>query len=211
MDLVEPGRNPAAIMFCDLQDSGVLARRLPSGAYFKLVRALTTAIDEYIVEYKGIVGKHAGDGVTAFFLADDLGSPSGAARAAIEAGRAIATGAGKVAKEVGEETGLIEAADCLINIGLHWGGTLYMGQLVTGGRLEVTALGDTVNECARIQESAREGEMLASKQLIENLTDDDAGAVKIDPDTLVYRTVSELSSATEKAKRDAGGLPVTVI
>jgi class 3 adenylate cyclase len=175
------------------------------------VRALTTAIDEYIVAHKGIVGKHAGDGVTAFFLADDLGSPSAAARAAIEAGRAIANGAGKVAKEVGEETGLIEAADCVINVGIHWGGTLYMGQLVTGGRLEVTALGDPVNECARIQESAREGDILASKQLVENLTDDDAGALKLDPDALVYRTIGELSSSSEKAKRDAGGIPVTTL
>ncbi len=211
MDLVQPGRNPAAILFCDLQDSGVLSRRLPSGSYFKLVRALTTAIDEYIVQHTGIVGKHAGDGVTAFFLADDLGSASGAARAAIEAGHAIATGAGKVAKQVGEETGLIEAADCLINVGLHWGGTLYMGQLVTGGRLEVTALGDTVTECARIQESARDGDILASKQLIENLSDEDAAALNLDPDSLVYRTIAELEYASEKAKRDAGGLPVTTL
>jgi class 3 adenylate cyclase len=211
MDLVEPGRNPAAILFCDLQDSGVLSRRLPSGAYFKLVRALTTAIDEYIVEHTGIVGKHAGDGVTAFFLADDLGSPSGAARAAIEAARAIAAGAGRVAKEVGEETGLIEAADCLINCGIHWGGSLYMGQLVTGGRLEVTALGDPVNECARIQETAREGDILASKVLIENLSDEDARALDLNPDALVYRTIGELPKASEKAKRDAGGIPVTTL
>ena len=211
MDLIEPGRNPAAILFCDLQDSGPLSRRLPSGAYFKLVRALTTAIDEYVVSHTGIVGKHAGDGVTAFFLADDLGSPSGAARAAIEAARAIANGAGRVAKAVGEETGLIEAADCLLNVGIHWGGTLYMGQLVTGGRLEVTALGDPVNECARIQEAAREGDILASKQLVENLNETDAAALGVDPDSLVYRTIAELSHASEKAKRDAGGIAVTTL
>lgn len=211
IDLVQPGRNPAAILFCDLQDSGVLSRRLPSGAYFKLVRALTTAIDEYVVKHLGIVGKHAGDGVTAFFLADDLGSPSGAARAAVEAARAIADGAGRVAKAVGEETGLIEAADCLLNVGIHWGGTLYMGQLVTGGRLEVTALGDPVTECARIQEAARDGDILASKQLMENLTDADAKALGVDTDALVYRTVAELSHASEKAKRDAGGIPVTTL
>ena len=211
MDLVQPGRNPAAIVFVDLQDSGPLSRRLPSGAYFKLVRALTTAIDKYIVEHLGIVGKHAGDGVTAFFLAEDLGSPSGAARAAIDAARAIATAAGKVAKEVGEETGLIEAADCILNIGIHWGGTLYMGQLVTGGRLEVTALGDPVNECARIQESARDGDILASKQLVENLTDEDAASLNLDPDSLVYRTIAELEGSSEKARRDAGGIPVTTI
>ena len=86
-----------------------------------------------------------------------------------------------------------------------------MGQLVTGGRLEVTALGDEVNEAARIQESARDGNVLASKVLVEHLSDEDARSLGIDPDSVLYRPVSELGSATTKAKRDAGGIPVTVL
>lgn len=209
--LTEPGRRKAAVLFADLQASAVLSRRLPSAAYFKLVRAITTAIDDVVVHYKGIVGKHAGDGVTAFFLSDDLGSDSDAVRTAIEAAREITAAAAVAAKEVGEETGLIESADCHVNVGIHWGGALYMGQLVTGGRLEVTALGDRVNECARIQQSAREGEVLASKSLIEHLTDDDAETLGLDPDSVIYRTVAELDGATDKALRDAGGIPVTVL
>ena len=211
VQLTEPGRRKAAVLFADLQASAVLSRRLPSAAYFKLVRAITTAMDEVVVEETGIVGKHAGDGVTAFFLSDDLGSDSAAVRAAIQAARKITEGAARAAKEVGEETGLIESADCSVNVGLHWGGALYMGQLVTGGRLEVTALGDRVNEAARIQESARDGEVLASKSLLEHLTDDDAAALGIDPDSVIYRTVAELESASDKALRDAGGIPVTVL
>jgi class 3 adenylate cyclase len=209
--LTEPGRREAAVLFADLQSSAVLSRRLPSAAYFKLIRAITTAMDEVVVAEKGIVGKHAGDGVTAFFLSEDLGSGSAAARAAIQAARRITEGAARAAKEVGDETGLIESADCNVNVGLHWGGALYMGQLVTGGRLEVTALGDRVNEAARIQESARDGEVLASKSLLEHLTDADAQALAIDPDAVIYRTVAELDSASDKALRDAGGIPVTVL
>ena len=209
--LIEPGRRKAAVLFADLQASAALSRRLPSAAYFKLIRAMTTAIDAVVVRRKGIVGKHAGDGVTAFFLSDDLGSDSHAAAAAINAAREITRAAAVAAKEVGDETGLIETADCHVNVGLHWGGALYMGQLVTGGRLEVTALGDRVNEAARIQESACDGEVLASKSLIEHLDDAEARSLSIDPDTVIYRTISELEGATEKARRDAGGLPVTVL
>jgi class 3 adenylate cyclase len=209
--LVEPGRRQAAILFADLQESFALSRRLPSGAYFRLVRAITTSIDEVVVSHEGIVGKHAGDGVTAFFLSDDLGSSSRASRAAIETARAISEVAGKAAKEIAEETGLFDAADCLVNVAAHWGGTLYIGQLVTGGRLEVTALGDEVNECARIQESAQDGSALASKSLIEHLSDEDARAVGIDPDGVVYRTVSDLPAASDKARRDAGIIPVTIL
>jgi class 3 adenylate cyclase len=207
--LVDPGRRQAAVLFADLQASSVLSRRLPSSAYFKLVRAITTAMDEEVVRNTGIVGKHAGDGVTAFFLSDDLGSPSRAARAAIEAGRAMVEGARAAASEIKDETGLIELDDCLVNVGIHWGGALYMGQLVTGGRLEATALGDEVNECARIQETAREGQILASKALVERLTDDDARSVGIDPDGVLYSTVADMPDVTAKAVRDAGGIPVT--
>jgi class 3 adenylate cyclase len=209
--LVEPGRRKAAILFADLQESFGLSRRLPSGAYFRLVRAITTAIDEVVVRNQGIVGKHAGDGVTAFFLADDLGSSSRAARAAIETARGISEASGNAAKEIAQETGLFDASDCMVNVAVHWGGTLYMGQLVTGGRLEVSALGDEVNECARIQESVRDGSTIASKSLIEHLADEDADALGIDPDGVVYRTVAELPGATDKAARDAGAIPVTVL
>jgi class 3 adenylate cyclase len=209
--LVSPGRRQAAVMFTDLQDSGVLSRRLPSAAYFELVARITSAIDRVVIDHVGIVGKHVGDGATAFFLADDLGSSSSAARAAIDAARGVSEAAGRAAKEVAEETGLIQSTDLMVNVGVHWGGTLYMGQLVTGGRLEVTALGDAVNECARIQQSARDGEVLASKNLIEHLEDEDAVAMGLDADSMVYRTVAELPGADEKAIRDAGTIPVTVL
>lgn len=210
--LIEPDRRAAAILFADLQDSGVLSRRLPSAAYFDLIRQLTGAIDEVIGRYCGIVGKHAGDGVTAFFLADDTGgSHSGAARCSIEAARDILVAARDVAKAIAEETGLIEGDECRFNVGLHWGGTLYMGQLVTGGRLEVTALGDEVNEGARIQESARDGRILASKALVERLSKEDAISLGIDRDRLLYQTLADLPSASDKAKRDAGSLPVATL
>ncbi|MBA2522976.1 MAG: adenylate/guanylate cyclase domain-containing protein [Solirubrobacterales bacterium] len=207
--LIEPGRRQAAILFADLQASGTLSRRLPSAAYFRLIRSLTTAIDQVVGDFGGIVGKHAGDGVTAFFLADDLGSSSKAARAALEAAAGIAVAAAELSTGGPGDDGVpIDAADVLMNIGLHWGGALFMGQIVTGGRLEVTALGDEVNEGARIQQSAREGTALASKALIERLDPDDADAVGVDPERVVYRTVAELPDAAQKAIRDAGGIAV---
>jgi class 3 adenylate cyclase len=154
-------------------------------------------------DHGGVVGKHAGDGVTAFFLVDD--------RAALESARDISIVTRDTAKSLGEETGLIDPDDCRVNVAVHWGGTLYMGQLVTGGRLEITALGDEVNECARIQESAQEGETLVSKAVVEHLDGDDADALSIDPDSVLYRTVTELPGASDKAKADAGTISVTTL
>jgi class 3 adenylate cyclase len=206
--LVEPGRRAAAILFADLEASGALSRRLPSATYFRLISELTTAVDEVVGGHQGIVGKHAGDGVTALFLAEEIGSPSLAARAAVAAAADIATACRETGARFAAGTPGLAADEVRMNVGVHWGGALYIGQIVTGGRLEVTALGDEVNECARIQQSAREGTAFASKLVLEQLEPADAAAAGVDPDGVAYRTVAELPGADEKSIRDAGGLAV---
>lgn len=200
--LVEPGARQAAILFCDLHRSGDLSRRLPSATYFKLIRRLWTDIDRTVADNVGMIGKHAGDGASAFFVVDDVGSRSGAVEAAIRTAREI--------HEVSTRTfeGVLETPG-LMRIGVHWGASLYMGQLVPGGRLDVTALGDEVNECARIQESATKDETLASKQVMEQLNGDAAARLGVDLEKLSYELVSELETATDKGTRDAGTVPVT--
>ena len=147
----------------------------------------------------GIVGKHAGDGGSALFLAADFdGSESAAARAAIEAARAIRDGA----ERLGPDDVTVK-----LNIGVHWGATLMVGQVATSGRLEVTALGDQMNEGARIEAAAKDGAILASKDLIERLDADDAQATGLDPDAIAYTPLGELDGASDKAIRDAGSDP----
>ena len=199
----EPGRRAAAILFADLEASGALSRRLSSRGYFDLIRGLTDLIDSAVVAHDGIVGKHAGDGGSALFLAADFdGSESAAARAAVEAARAIRDGAGDLGPD---------ELPVNLNIGLHWGSTLMVGQIATSGRLEVTALGDQMNEGARIEAAAKKGAILASKDLIERLAGEDAQAAGIDPDEIAYTPLGELDSAGEKEIRDAGAIPVAAI
>jgi class 3 adenylate cyclase len=91
---------------------------------------------------------------------------------------------------------------------LHWGSTLYVGQIATSGRSEVTALGDEVNEAARIEACATGGRALASKDLIERLEADDAAALGLDPNRVTYTALGDLGIATEKARRDAPAVVV---
>ncbi len=98
-----------------------------------------------------------------------------------------------------------------LNIGVHWGATLTIGQVATGGRLEVTALGDEMNEGARIEAAARDGAILASKDVIERLDPADARATGIDPEAIAYTPLVELDGASAKAIRDAGAIPLTAI
>jgi class 3 adenylate cyclase len=109
--------------------------------------------------------------------------------------------------DVATRSGLTEA-DAVLRFGLHWGSTLYVGQIVSLGRSEVTALGDEVNEAARIEACATGGRALASKTLVERLEREDAAALDIDADNVTYMPVADLPTATEKARRDAPAIAV---
>jgi class 3 adenylate cyclase len=196
-------RRPAAILFADLEGSSPLARRLSTASYFAVGRRLVRAADKCVIDAGGLVGRHVGDGVVAFFLAETTGSESAAARACISAARALRGALGEVASRSG-----LEPDDIVLRFGLHWGSTLYVGAVTTSGRAEVTALGDEVNEAARIEACATGGLTLASKALVERLEPDDAAVLDLDPDRVTYTPLADLSTATEKARRDAPAVAV---
>ena len=199
--LREPVRRSAGILFADLEASGELSRTLSSRAYFELIRALTDVIDAAVDDHGGIIGKHAGDGASALFVVDEDQTVSAMARATIEAARMI--------REKG--AGLLpDGPEVRVNIGAHWGATMTIGQISTSGRLEVTALGDEMNEAARIEHTATGGAILASKGLVERLEPDDAELLGLEPDRLVYRKLSSFE-APDKAVRDAGNVAVVEI
>jgi class 3 adenylate cyclase len=204
--VAKPGRRPAGVLFADLESSSALARRLSTAGYFTLVRRLARAADECVVDAGGLVGTHAGDGVVAFFLAESTGSESAAARACITAARAIRDAVPDIAARCE-----VNPDDVVMRFGLHWGANLYVGQITTKGRTEVTALGDQVNETARIEACATGGRALASKDLLERLDRDDAAALDLDPDHITYTALANLSTTTEKARRDAPAVSVIEI
>src|SRR4029450_5169567 len=102
----------------------------------------------------------------------------------------------------------LQPADVVLRLGLHWGSTLYVGNISTSGRSEVTALGDEVNEAARIEAWATGGRALAAKALTERLDLNDAKALGLDPLHLAYTALRDLDTATDKARRDAPAIPV---
>jgi class 3 adenylate cyclase len=146
------GRRPAAILFADLEVSSPLARRLSTANYFALGRRMARSADQCIVDAGGMTGRHVGDGVVAFFIAEHYSSESAAASACISAARALTAAMEDVARRSDLAPG-----DLTMRYGLHWGTTLYIGQITTVGRTEVTALGDEVNEGARIEACATGG------------------------------------------------------
>ncbi|KAA0271836.1 MAG: adenylate/guanylate cyclase domain-containing protein [Acidobacteria bacterium] len=204
--VAEADRRPAAILFADLEGSSPLSRRLSTASYFALGRRLVRASDQCVVDAGGLVGRHVGDGVGAFFLAETAGSESAAAYGCIAAARALRESVAAVAARTD-----LQPEDVVLRFGLHWGANLFVGNISTAGRSEVNALGDQVNEAARIEACASGGLALASKDLLERLEPDAAAALGLEPSRITYTPLGELATATEKARRDAPAIAVCEI
>lgn len=196
-------RRPAAILFADLEGSSALSRTLSTSNYFAAGRRIVRATDRCVVDAGGLVGRHVGDGVVAFFPVEVFESESHAAKACIRSARDIEAAMPDIASRCG-----LPAEQLVMRFGLHWGSTIYMGNIGTLARSEVTALGDEVNEAARIEACATGGRLLASKPLVERLQPNDAASLDLDVDRLVYTQLSELTTATDKARRDAPAIAV---
>ena len=203
VSLARSGRMPAAILFGDLEGSSALSRKLSTANYFAVVRRILRAADQCVVDEGGLVGRHVGDGVTAFFPLGAYSSESEAAAACIATAQAVREAMAEVAARSG-----LEPEGLVVRFGLHWGSTLYIGNVTTAARSEVVALGDEANEAARIEACATGGLTLASKALVERLDPDDATRLGIDPDRVTYTQLSDLTTATEKARRDAPAIAV---
>jgi class 3 adenylate cyclase len=207
--LVTPAPRPAAVLFADLGASSVLSRHLPTGAFFELIRRFTTCFDDLVARHGGIVGKHAGDGVSAFFLTEHQANDSATARAALNTAFLLPRVAREAAAALAADGIRVDPDEMTVNLGAHWGPNLYIGQIATGSRLEVTALGDEVNECARVEQVASGGQLLATKTLVERLTPADAATLGLNQQLLTYVALRDIAGENVKALRDAGTLAVT--
>ena len=197
------GQRPAALLFADLERSTALAARLGPAEYFRLGRRLVRAADQCSADACGLVGRHVGDGVVAFFAAENFASGSDAALASILATRNLRQAMVEIAKRSG-----LKSDEVVMRFGLHWGSTIFMGRITTVARTEVTALGDEVNEAARIEACASGGRTLASKSLIDQLDEKAMLDLGLDWDQLKFARLGNLETATAKARRDAPDIAV---
>jgi class 3 adenylate cyclase len=204
MDRVhEPARRAASILFADLEASGPLSRRLSSRGYFELIGGLTDLIDSSVYRPQW----HRRQARRGWRLC----ALSRTRLRRVGVGGRPDSNRGGARDPRRRHRARPDELDVKVNLGLHWGGTLMVGQVATRGRLEVTALGDAMNEAARIEAVAKAGSILASKELLERLVSDDAAATGIDPDRIDYIPLGELEGAGEKAVRDAAAIPVAEI
>ncbi len=153
-------RRTVTVLFADLTGFTSLSENLDPEEVFRLLDTCFRAFVEAIYRYEGTVDKFTGDGLMALFGAplaheDD---PERALHAAL--GMQIAL------KECGQHLVQRLGRPLALRIGLN------LGEVVVGGlgsdlRLDYTAVGDTVNVAARLQELAQPGEVLVARSVAE--------------------------------------------
>jgi len=143
-----------AAMFIDLRGSaGLAARHMPFDSVFLVGRFITT-ITRAVVRSGGRPVQFLGDGVLALFGLEC--SPERACREALAAVRAVEAELAGLAPVFDQEAGL----KLRYGIGLHCGRAI-VGEIGFGQHVAFTALGETINLAHRLQELARDLDLVA--------------------------------------------------
>src|SRR4029077_1718606 len=151
---VLPGEmKQVTVLFCDIVGSTALTDRLGSEAMRDLVSSFLEASLAEVRRYGGTVPQFLGDGFMALFGAPVTQEDHvrRALLAAIAIQRALS----------GPNIAQIHAIDLSVHMGIHTGLVVF-GPVSGNLRMDATAIGDTANVAARLQEAAEPGTILLS-------------------------------------------------
>src|SRR5712691_2296656 len=152
---LEGERKQVTVLFFDLANSTVLAERIgPEHMHTLLNRFFALALDD-VHRYEGTINQFLGDGFMALF-----GAPlahEDHARRAVLAAVALHRALQDHQAELGEPYGVT----CVFRMGLNTG-LVVVGSIGNNLRMDYSAIGDTTNLAARLQQLAEPGTILVS-------------------------------------------------
>jgi adenylate cyclase len=144
------------VLFADVRGFTRLSEHAPPERVVQLLNRYFTAMTEIIFAHGGTLDKFIGDGLMALF-----GAPNVTPRDATNA----VTAAVAMQRQMAALNAELRAADLIeigVGIGLHTGEAT-VGYIGSERRSEYTAIGDTVNLAARLEQNAQGGQILVSE------------------------------------------------
>ena len=153
---LEGERRQVTVLFADVAGFTALAEKLDPEEVHKIIDRCFELITAEAHRFEGTINQYTGDGVMALFGAPIAheDSPRRAAHAALGIQRALRD----YSKELQAEKGLSLQMRIGINTGL-----VVVGRVGDDLRMDYTAVGDTTNLAARLQQIARPGSVLVSE------------------------------------------------
>ncbi len=160
-------RRHLCVLFSDIRGFTSRCEGSEPEAIVSLLNRYFSKMTALVHQHGGTIDKFIGDGLMAFFGAPNrLEQPEMAALKTALAMRQVVQQLNQELQQEGLQT-------IAIGIGLHCGEAV-VGQLGSAQRHEYTAIGDTVNTCARIEGLCKNlhQDLLCSEVLVENLPAD---------------------------------------
>ncbi|MCA9547294.1 MAG: hypothetical protein KC613_22985, partial [Myxococcales bacterium] len=136
IELGDAVTHQATVLFTDLRGFTRLFENIPPAEGFALLNHYLGRMTPLVEAHGGVVDKYVGDSIMALFL----GAADDAVRAVVAMGQAL--------RELNEDGTLPRGVRLATGSGLH-AGAVALGTVGSVHRLDVTALGDTVNSAAR--------------------------------------------------------------
>jgi adenylate cyclase len=152
-----------AVLFADVRGSTSLGERSSASEYAELLNRFYAVATEVILRHDGLIDKLIGDEAMALFIPGVAGPDY--RRRSLAAARDLLHAVGY---------GTPAGPWLPVGVGLN-AGQAYVGNVGTTV-VDFTALGDAVNVAARLQGSAREGQLVVCADLVEDLPGELPGA-----------------------------------
>jgi class 3 adenylate cyclase len=153
---IEGERKLVTVLFADVADYTSMAEKLDPEEVHQIMNGCFKILMDEIHRYEGTINQFTGDGVMALFGAPIAHEDH--AQRACYAALAIQSAMVGFNEKLKDETDI----DFKLRIGLNTG-PVVVGSIGDDLRMDYTALGDTTNLAARMQQSAEPGEILQVK------------------------------------------------
>jgi class 3 adenylate cyclase/tetratricopeptide (TPR) repeat protein len=150
-------RRVATILFCDVKGSTAMASQLDPEDWAGIMKRAMAYLIPPVTRYDGTVARLMGDAILAFFGAPTTHEDD--PQRAIRAGLEIIEGIQDLRAQLQGERGL----DFNVRVGLNTG-LVFVGAIGADRRVEYTAMGDTINLAARMEQTAQPGSVQITEQ-----------------------------------------------
>ncbi|MDQ3900639.1 MAG: AAA family ATPase, partial [Actinomycetota bacterium] len=152
----EGERRSVTVLFADAVGSTPLAEQLGEEGMYSVMRECLSRMTEAVHHYEGYVASFTGDGIMALFGAPIAHEDS--ARRAVAAAMRMQCSLEQYAREITRQHGV----PVRFRVGLNTG-PVVVGTVTDDLQMDFTAIGDTVNLAARMQQVAEPGSVFISE------------------------------------------------
>lgn len=185
---------PVTVLFADIRGFTRFTEQHTGAEVIETLNRIFKPLSQVVFTHEGTFDKYLGDGLMAFYGAPLAGEDD--ARRAVETAIEMQCRFEELRAEMGEDM-----AGLGLGVGLH-SGEAVVGNIGSEKVMDYTVVGDVVNVAKRLQDVAKSGQILLTKETLEQVPD--LHVMELEPVHLPGRLEPIVAYALEEKDRGAG-------